>query len=97
MRTKIRVEGKSSVFEHFFDGGGAEVNIAQAVFTEGIHAQLHGFLFDDHGGGSAGDEVANGIGYIEQFVEASAAAVAGLAANIAAGAGEELFVAELMG
>jgi hypothetical protein len=75
----------------------AEVDIAQAVLAQGVHAEFDGFLLDDHGGGAVGDQFADGIGDVEQLVEAAAAAVAGLAAGVAAGTGEELFVAEFVG
>ena len=54
-------------------------------------------MFDNDGGGAAGDQFADGIGDVEQLVESTAAAVTSLAAGVAAGTGGELFVAELVG
>ncbi len=87
----------SSVFEDFLDGCFSEVDVAEAVFAEGVHAEFDGFLFDDDGGGAAGDEFADGFGDVEEFVETGASAVSGLAADFATGAGEELFIAEFVG
>jgi hypothetical protein len=37
---------RSGVFEDFLDGGGAEVDVAQAVLAQRVHAEFDGFLLD---------------------------------------------------
>jgi hypothetical protein len=69
---------------------------AQAVFAEGHHAELDGFLLEDDAGGALVDELADGVGDVEQFVDAFAAFVAGLVADVAAFSVVELLVADLV-
>ena len=47
------------VLEHLFDGGHTAVDIAQAVLAQRHHAEFDGFLAQDDGRGSLGNQFAN--------------------------------------
>lgn len=80
------------VFKYFFDGGIALKNVMDAVFSQGVHAQLDGFLLEDDGGHVLGDKLFDGVRGVEQLVDAFASFVAGVGAFVAPPSGEELLL-----
>src|SRR4051794_20485260 len=60
----------SGVLEHFLNGGRAFVNVAQSVLAKPDHAQFNGFLTNDQRRRLLGDEFANRIADIQQFIQA---------------------------
>ena len=85
------------VFKYFFNGRITLKDVLDAVFSQGAHAQLNGFLLEYDGGYVLRDEVADGIGGVKQLVNTLAALVAGVGAFVATCAGEELLLPDERG
>ena len=84
------------IFEHFLNGGIAEVDVAQTILAESLHAELDGFLLDDDRGCTLDDEIANRIGDVEKLVETLTTFVARLPASITTAASVETLVANFV-
>src|SRR5690606_17485450 len=87
----------SGILQDLLDGGVPEVDVAQAVLAEGLHAQLHGLLLDHHRRGTFGDQLADWIRDVQELIETTATLVTGLAAGRASPTREEVLVPELVG
>ena len=72
----------SGVFENLFNRRDAFKDVSQSVLAEGSHPELLGFLLEHDGGGTLGDEVADGIRHVEQLEEPLSSLVTGVVAGV---------------
>src|SRR5262245_41742012 len=70
--------------DDFGNGRDAPADLLPPVVAQRPHAELHGGILDDVGGGALEDQLADGLVHRQELEDARAAAVAGVGAVLAA-------------
>src|SRR5690349_23136338 len=86
----------SRIFDNFFDGCITVEYAAQAVFAQGHHAQLDGFLAQNHGRGALVNQSPDGVINDQQLKNALSSAISRVVAIGATAAVIEEFFAQVM-
>uniref|UniRef100_E6QI37 Uncharacterized protein n=1 Tax=mine drainage metagenome TaxID=410659 RepID=E6QI37_9ZZZZ len=84
-------------FVDLFEGGEAATDAVERRFTEEAHAFALSLFADLRGGSLFEDQLTDGVGEVEQFVDGGSPTIAGAATLDAASALEELEVAPFVG